>query len=359
MGATATGRRARLITVFGTVLYVDAVSGELRHGAVDGSPANAALAWTDALNGHVEFESNGMAQPIACSREGSWTASGAQARAAGLTPSLFEIATLDGGDVALRAAGLYLSAQPDGRLIRAAEIPGAAENFRPTDPSAAAEALSDLAAAAPGRIFPGGEWTRYHLGCGPHMIPGYLNLDLRQDLEGDKVYQVNNVGAFFASVDLANGLPGCDNSLEVIYHCHFLEHLAYFDAIRLLRQSRYRLKPNGRMRLVVPDLELWVDNYFRHNISFFDAYRRLALGNNTSLYATKGAVLMGMLHNHGHRWGYDFETLDWMLRELGFVNIRRTLFQESSLSEIAVIEPYTALRGMESLCVECEKPLLA
>src|SRR5216683_1612529 len=33
--------RARLITAFGTVLYVDVVSGHLRHGPVESSPANA------------------------------------------------------------------------------------------------------------------------------------------------------------------------------------------------------------------------------------------------------------------------------------------------------------------------------
>jgi len=33
--------RARLITAFGTVLYLDPASGELRHGDVATSPANA------------------------------------------------------------------------------------------------------------------------------------------------------------------------------------------------------------------------------------------------------------------------------------------------------------------------------
>jgi len=32
---------ARVFTAFGTVLYVDPVSRELRHGPVDSSPANA------------------------------------------------------------------------------------------------------------------------------------------------------------------------------------------------------------------------------------------------------------------------------------------------------------------------------
>jgi hypothetical protein len=43
-GATGTGDRAirlqRIFTTWGTVLYVDVTSGELRHGNVDDRPAN-------------------------------------------------------------------------------------------------------------------------------------------------------------------------------------------------------------------------------------------------------------------------------------------------------------------------------
>jgi hypothetical protein len=117
-----------------------------------------------------------------------------------------------------------------------------------------------------------------------------------------------------------------------------------------------RLKPGGIMRLLVPDVELWINNYHNNDTAFFDAYRRQILADNIRLYKTKGAVLMGMLHLWGHRWGYDFETLDWLLSDTGFTNIRRTLFQESRISDICRVEPYSPLRGMESLCVECQKP---
>ena len=41
MSDLSTAPRARLITAFGTVLYVDVASGELRHGPIESSPANA------------------------------------------------------------------------------------------------------------------------------------------------------------------------------------------------------------------------------------------------------------------------------------------------------------------------------
>ena len=64
---------------------------------------------------------------------------------------------------------------------------------------------------------------------------------------------------------------------------------------------------------------------------------------------------MGMLHNHGHKYGYDFKTLKWVLEYAGFKDVRQTLFQESDLAEIKEMEPYDPLRTMESLCVECYK----
>ncbi len=41
MSDLSTAPRARLFTAFGTVLYVDVASGDLRHGPIESSPANA------------------------------------------------------------------------------------------------------------------------------------------------------------------------------------------------------------------------------------------------------------------------------------------------------------------------------
>jgi hypothetical protein len=48
-----------------------------------------------------------------------------------------------------------------------------------------------------------------------------------------------------------------------------------------------------------------------------------------------------MLYGWGHKCCYDFETVDWILKGIGFRNIRRMLYQDSSLPEIGIMEPYT------------------
>lgn len=353
----------RLCTIFGTVLYVDEATGELRHGAIEGSPANAVFAEASAApraarSGRLWHEAPAAPSPIASSAAGSWSAALARPPAGSAAAPDFACTPVERDWLGLRADGLYLCAEIDGRVTHSRRECGPWERFRLVEATLAGDRLAARARPDTMPPFPGVDVARYHLGCGPNLIPGWLNIDRAAGIAEARVFaDFNGVsGAYFANWDLGLGIPGRDNSLEAIYHCHFLEHLALADGINLLRQARQRLKPGGMMRAVVPDLELWIDNYRRDNAAFFAEYRRLALGDNAVLYRTKGAVFMGMLHNHGHKCGYDFETLEWVLRATGFTNIRRTAFREGSFAGLPAIEPNSPLRAMESLCVECEKP---
>ena len=53
MSDLSTSPRARLITAFGTVLYVDGASGELWHGPIESSPANAVFVADPSSAGHA------------------------------------------------------------------------------------------------------------------------------------------------------------------------------------------------------------------------------------------------------------------------------------------------------------------
>ena len=258
--------------------------------------------------------------------------------------------SMDNKTFSLKKNNYFACAEPNSRLLVCNRVePSMWETFSFVTHEAALQITREL--------FDINRFHKYHLGCGRVMIRGFLNIDLNSELLPNRIY--NNyqgvIGADFFNYDLRKGLPGKDGTLEIIYHCHFLEHLTYTKAIELLQDSYLRLKSGGIMRIVVPDLELWIRNYTCNNISFFDAYRRQVLQDDFNLYGTNAAVFMGMLHNHGHRWGYDYATLHWLLEKNGFRKIRRLLFQESNISEINEMEPYSPLRGMESLCIECTK----
>lgn len=200
-------------------------------------------------------------------------------------------------------------------------------------------------------------FKKFHLGCGIIFLKDYLNIGYWTNLEQNKIYPNPNgvEDTFLLNFDLTNGIPASDNSLEVIYHAHMLEHLTNLEGIQFLKECFRTLEPGGKMRLLVPDLELFSKKYIEKDSFFFDAYRRDALENDMDLYPTTGAVYMGMLHNHGHKMGYDFETLNHILSVNGFSNIKRKMFQESDLTDIKEIEAYAPLRAAESLCIECSK----
>lgn len=195
---------------------------------------------------------------------------------------------------------------------------------------------------------------KYHLGCGELLAPGYLNIDEFLDLPPEKLFSRPD-GAFAVHWDLRNGIPAASASLNVVYHCHMLEHLTNVEGRALLAECFRVLVPGGVLRVVVPDLELWSQKYMGGDAQFFEEYRTAFLGDDRTLYPTASAVFMGMLHNHGHKMGYDFALLRAWLSQLGFENIERTAYGQSMLPEMASLEN-SPQRALESVCVECLKP---
>src|SRR5271165_4344840 len=88
-----------------------------------------------------------------------------------------------------------------------------------------------------------------NLGCGQRFHPDWVNLDLHPSDPSVQKW------------DLQNDLPFPDESFDVVYHSHVLEHLSRADGLQLLRRCRRVLKPNGILRVAVPDLERIARDY--------------------------------------------------------------------------------------------------
>ena len=198
---------------------------------------------------------------------------------------------------------------------------------------------------------------RFHLGCGTIFLKDWLNIGYWNNLEQGRLYQNPNQvqGTILLNHDLRFGIPAADASLEAAYHSHMLEHLSYQDGLTFLEKIFKALRPGGLHRIIVPDLEAFAKAYVGTDSFLLDKYKEHVLAEHADIYQTKASIFMGMLHNHGHLCGWDWETLHWALERIGFTRIRRTLFQESDLPDIKTIEEYGPLRALESLCVECYK----
>lgn len=97
---------------------------------------------------------------------------------------------------------------------------------------------------------------KLHLGCGNVILPkeeGWINVDSR-DLPGVDIVQ-----------DISNLSPPIfpNNSADVIYACHVLEHFGFNNVIPSVNQVlinwRNVLKRDGELWLSVPDLEVCLE----------------------------------------------------------------------------------------------------
>lgn len=82
-----------------------------------------------------------------------------------------------------------------------------------------------------------------NLGCGQRFNSNWVNIDF------------NSKNEDVLGFDLNQGIPFDENQFNLVYHSHFLEHLYKKKALFLLKECFRVLKPNGIIRVVVPDLE--------------------------------------------------------------------------------------------------------
>ena len=135
-----------------------------------------------------------------------------------------------------------------------------------------------------------------HLGCGKRYIPGFIHVDARSFPHVDYVTSVDKLDMFK------------DNSVDLIYACHLLEHFKRNQIDGVLREWRRVLRPGGVLRLAVPD--------FENLVKVYGKYKDLSL-------------VMGPLHGrqdypqNTHYISFDLGYLQKLLTKAGFKNIHR------------------------------------
>jgi len=90
-----------------------------------------------------------------------------------------------------------------------------------------------------------------NLGCGSHFHPDWDNVDFVSAGPSVKTY------------NLLNGIPYPDNSYDVVYHSHVLEHFPKSKAKEFICECYRVLKTGGVLRVAVPDLEKIASEYLK------------------------------------------------------------------------------------------------
>jgi len=151
-----------------------------------------------------------------------------------------------------------------------------------------------------------------HLGCGPNYLPGFLNIDANPQRKVD------------LWLDVRNGLPFPDGTVDSIYSTHMLEHLYHDELGRLFEECWRVLRPGGGVRFVVPNLETAITAYVQRENKWFDDYpRRLeSLGGRFSNF---------IFCDGQHRTAFDFSHLRELLESSRFERTLQVQEGESAL----------------------------
>jgi predicted SAM-dependent methyltransferase len=188
-------------------------------------------------------------------------------------------------------------------------------------------------------LLEGHERLHLHLGCGARACSGWVNIDAFEQPGLDLRW------------DLRDPLPCADGSATLIYSEHVLEHLEYEDARRVLKELYRLLAPDGRLRLGVPDAELYMRAYAAGDHRFFDKLRNI--GNPATPLDTPVKVINQMFRMGGaHRFAWDFQTLAQQLQEAGFQVVERWSPGQASRPELCLDDP---MHADETLYVEAAK----
>jgi SAM-dependent methyltransferase len=100
--------------------------------------------------------------------------------------------------------------------------------------------------------------TRLNWGCGEHLGAGWINSDVKDEPGVDLV------------ADIRRGLPLADDSIDCAASVHALPELAFGDQLPALRELLRVLRPDGALRLVLPDFDRAIDAYRAGHDGYFD-----------------------------------------------------------------------------------------
>ena len=151
-----------------------------------------------------------------------------------------------------------------------------------------------------------------NVGAGPFGQEGWTNIDM---------FHYKNVSFRY---DCRKRLPFRDGSVARIRCEHVFEHLhKKEEAPKFLSECLRCLKPGGILRIIVPDLQLFIEAY---QAGTPEAWQKLGydLNNLPGGLVTPMDILNYTFRQNGeHKYAYDFPTLRGEILQAGFKEVRK------------------------------------
>jgi predicted SAM-dependent methyltransferase len=185
-----------------------------------------------------------------------------------------------------------------------------------------------------------------NVGCGKKGVIGWVNMD---------AFATKSVNCVY---DCRKSFPFPDECARAIFCEHFFEHLDYTEEVPHFLSECFRvLRPGGVLRIIVPDAERYLRAYVSPGWTELDGLRSLDADHSEksgdARYHTKMEVINEVFRQaYQHKFAYDYETIEFLLKRYGFGKVAHQQFNQSFLPELCLDHPK---RALESLYVEGQK----
>lgn len=176
---------------------------------------------------------------------------------------------------------------------------------------------------------------RLHLGCGPNLKPGWINIDLFAP-HAD------------AQLDLREDWPFMTDSVSYVYSEHVFEHFEYpLEVKHFLAETLRVLRPGGTMDIGVPDTEWPLKAYGDDSSEYWRLCKVLWHGHG-QCETQLDHINYHFRQSGEHKYAWDAATLTSQIHKAGFVSVDRRVF-----------DPFLDMESRRSgtLYVRARKPL--
>ncbi len=176
---------------------------------------------------------------------------------------------------------------------------------------------------------------KINFGCGQTPTKGWVNLDNSYALRLRKLYPVIVFLKLFKlinssqerniefnrdnNIQFANATKKFrfrSNSVDILYTSHMLEHLSRNSATHFIKECHRVLKKGGILRIVVPDLKKYFNEYLIDQDA--DKFLETSLLVAPSCESIKSKLLFFLIGYRHHQWMYDAQSLKKLILNNGF-----------------------------------------
>jgi predicted SAM-dependent methyltransferase len=182
---------------------------------------------------------------------------------------------------------------------------------------------------------------KLQIGAGPIVLDGWLCTD------------INPGSPQIAFLDATKRFPFEDHSFDYVFCEHMIEHISWEDSMFMLKECRRILRPQGRIRITTPDLEVFTKMYANPSGSLNEQYIKWSTDNmlmwsDVQTYQP-GFVVNNMFRDYGHQFIYDNTLLTIALERAGFWGVTRCRWGESLDQNLMGLESHGRTVGSEEM----------